>query len=53
MRAVAIPEGAHEVQFLYRPASFRAGAAASAAGCLGVALLILSHVRTRRRRRDA
>jgi uncharacterized membrane protein YfhO len=52
MRAVAIPKGAHEVRFLYRPASFRAGVAASAAGCLAVALLILLHVRTRSRRGD-
>jgi len=52
MRAVAIPKGAHEVRFLYRPASFRAGVAASAAGCLAVALLILSHMWTRRRRGD-
>jgi hypothetical protein len=52
MRAVAIPKGAHEVRFLYRPASFRAGETASAAGCLAVALLILSHVWTRRRRGD-
>jgi hypothetical protein len=50
MRAVAIPEGAHEVRFLYRPASFRAGVAASAAGCLAVALLISWHLWTRRRR---
>jgi hypothetical protein len=50
MRAVAIPQGAHDVRFLYRPASFRAGVAASAAGCLAVALLIFSHLRTRRRR---
>ena len=53
MRAVAVPEGAHEIRFLYRPASFRFGAAVSAAGCLAVALLILSHMRARRRRRDA
>ncbi|MGD1000863.1 MAG: YfhO family protein [Candidatus Brocadiia bacterium] len=52
MRAVAVPKGAHEVRFLYRPASFRAGVAASAAGCLAVALLILLHVRTRSRRGD-
>ncbi len=50
MRAVAIPQGEHEVQFLYKPASFRAGIAASAAGCLAVALLILWHLRTRKRR---
>jgi hypothetical protein len=52
MRAVAIPKGAHEVRFLYRPASFRVGVAASAAGCLAVALLILSRLWTRRRRGD-
>ena len=52
MRAVAIPEGAHEVRFLYRPASFRAGVAASAAGCLAVALLISWRLWTRRRRGD-
>ena len=52
MRAVAIPEGAHEVRFLYRPASFRAGVAVSAAGCLGIASLIFSHWRTRRRRKE-
>ena len=50
MRAVAIPEGAHEVRFQYKPASFRAGVAASAAGCLAVALLISWHLWTRRRR---
>jgi hypothetical protein len=53
MRAVAIPAGAHEVQFLYRPASFRAGIAASAAGCLAVVLLISSHLGMRRRRGDS
>ena len=52
MRAVAIPQGAHEVRFLYRPASFRAGVAASAAGCLAVALLISWRLWTRRRRGD-
>ena len=50
MRAVAIPEGAHEVRFLYRPASFRSGVAASAAGCLAVALLISWWLWTRKRR---
>jgi hypothetical protein len=49
MRAVAIPAGAHEVRFLYRPASFRAGVAASAAGCLAVALLISWRLWMRRR----
>jgi hypothetical protein len=53
MRAVAIPQGAHEVRFLYRPASFRAGVAASAAGSLAVALLISWHLWTRRRRGNA
>jgi hypothetical protein len=52
MRAVAIPAGTHEVQFLYRPASFRAGIAASAAGCLAIGLLIAWHLWTRRRRGD-
>ena len=52
MRAVAIPQGAHQVRFLYRPASFRAGIAASAAGCLGLALLISWHLWTRRRHGD-
>ena len=52
MRAVAIPKGAHEVRFLYRPASFRAGVAASAVGCLAVALLISWRLWTRRRRGD-
>ena len=52
MRAVAIPEGAHEVRFLYRPASFRAGVAVSAAGCLAVALLISWRLWPRRRRGD-
>ncbi|MGD0999914.1 MAG: YfhO family protein [Candidatus Brocadiia bacterium] len=50
MRAVAVPKGAHEVRFLYRPASFRAGVAASAAGCLVAALLISCHLWPRRRR---
>ena len=49
MRAVAIPQGAHDVRFLYRPASFRAGVAASAVGCLAVALLISWRLWTRRR----
>jgi hypothetical protein len=52
MRAVAIPQGAHEVRFLYRPRSFRAGVAASAVGCLAVALLISWRLWTRRRRGD-
>jgi hypothetical protein len=41
MRAVAIPRGQHEVEFTYRPASFRAGLALSAAGCLALAALLL------------
>ena len=52
MRAVAIPPGAHEVRFLYRPASFRAGVAASAVGCLAVALLISCRLWPRRRHGD-
>jgi hypothetical protein len=52
MRAVAVPTGAHEVRFLYRPASFRAGLAASAAGCLAVALLISWRLWPRRRHGD-
>ena len=52
MRSVAIPKGAHEVRFLYRPASFRAGVAASAVGCLAVALLISLRFWTRRRHGD-
>jgi len=52
MRAVAIPKGAHEVQFLYRPASFRAGVAASIVGCLACALLISWRLSPRRRRGD-
>jgi hypothetical protein len=52
MRAVPVPEGAHAVRFLYRPASFKAGLAASAVGCVAVALLIFRHVRIRRRRGD-
>ena len=53
MRAVAIPQGAHEIRFLYRPASFRAGLAASAAGCLAVALLISWRLWTRKHGGDA
>ena len=53
MRALAIPKGAHEVRFLYRPASFRSGMAASAVGCLAVALLMSWRLWTRRRRGDA
>ena len=49
MRAVAVPQGEHSVEFSYEPASFKAGIAASAAGVLVVALLILLHVRARRR----
>jgi uncharacterized membrane protein YfhO len=52
MRALAIPKGAHEVRFLYRPASFRAGVAASAAGCLALACLVSWRLWTRRRRGD-
>jgi hypothetical protein len=48
MRAVAVPAGRHTVSFVYEPASFRAGMAASLAGGLAVALMVLLHVRSRR-----
>ena len=52
MRAVGVPKGAHEVRFLYRPASLRAGMAASAVGCLAIALLISWPLWPRRRHGD-
>ena len=48
MRAVAVPAGRHTVGFLYEPASFKAGIAASLAGGLAIALMVLLHVRSRR-----
>jgi len=48
MRAVAVPQGEHKVEFSYEPASFKTGIAASAAGCLAVALLILLHLRRKK-----
>jgi hypothetical protein len=48
MRAVAVPAGRHTVGFLYEPASFKAGMAASLAGGLAIALMVLVHVRSRR-----
>jgi hypothetical protein len=49
MRAVAVPAGRHTVGFLYEPASFKAGMAASLAGGLAIALMALLHVRSRKR----
>ena len=40
-RAVSVPEGEHTVEFTYRPLSVRIGAACSAAGLLGIALLFM------------
>jgi hypothetical protein len=48
MRAVAVPAGRHTVSFAYEPASFRAGTAASLAGGLAIALMVLLHFRARR-----
>ena len=48
MRAVAVPAGRHTVGFVYEPASFKAGIAASLAGGLAIALMVLLHVRSRR-----
>jgi hypothetical protein len=48
MRALAISPGAHEVRFLYRPASFRSGMAVSAVGGLAIAFLVFLHVRSRK-----
>ena len=49
MRAVAVPAGRHTVAFVYEPASFKAGMAASLAGWLAIALMVLLRVRSRRR----
>ena len=45
-RAVALPPGSHRVEFSYRPISFYAGSAISAAGLVGVAWLLLATKRT-------
>jgi hypothetical protein len=55
LRAVAVPAGRHTVVFLYKPASFKAGVAASLAGGLAIVLMLLMHWRsaqwgTRRKR---
>ena len=47
MRAVAVPAGRHTVSFAYEPARFRAGTAASLAGGLAIALMVLLHFRAR------
>jgi hypothetical protein len=43
-RAVALPAGAHEVAFVYRPLSFAAGVACSTAALAGLCLLCLGRV---------
>ena len=48
LRAVAVPAGRHTVTFVYEPASFRTGTAASLAGGLAIALMVWLHVRSRR-----
>jgi hypothetical protein len=48
LRAVAVPGGRHTVSFVYEPASFRAGIAATLAGALAAALMVSLHVRSRR-----
>jgi uncharacterized membrane protein YfhO len=50
MRAVHVPAGEHRIEFAYRPGSFRVGIAMSLAGCVGVAILLMMHIRDRRRR---
>jgi hypothetical protein len=45
MRAVAVTRGRHTVAFVYEPASFKAGIAASLAGGLGIVLMALLHIR--------
>jgi len=47
MRGVALPAGAHSIEFRYRPASFRRGVVMSFAGCVGLILLIGVHVARR------
>ena len=49
MRAVHVPEGKHTVEFCYRPASFKAGVVSSCLGLIGVAALVVFHVRSNRR----
>lgn len=49
-QGLLVPPGTHKILFLYRPASFRLGAAISAASAASLALLILMHsARTRRK----
>jgi len=48
VRAVAVPAGRHTVSFVYEPASFKAGMAASLAGGLAIALMVWWHARSRR-----
>lgn len=50
MRGVWLPEGRYRVQFVYRPASFRTGAALSGAAWLCVLAAAVCSVRARRRR---
>jgi uncharacterized membrane protein YfhO len=38
MRAVAVPDGTHVVEFRYRPGSFRLGAVLAVAGILALAI---------------
>jgi hypothetical protein len=49
MRAVALPAGRHTVVFVYEPASFKAGIAASLAGGLAIALMVWLHLRSHRK----
>jgi len=51
MRAVYVPAGRHVVEFRYRPASFRTGAALSLAAVIVIMVMIGVHVVARRRAR--
>jgi len=48
MRAVSVPAGEHEVEFLYRPASFRNGLAVSGIGLIACIALVGAGLRRRR-----
>jgi len=52
LRAVRVPAGSSEIEFVYRPPAFRLGASASGASALlGLAIAFIAFVRARSRRR--
>jgi uncharacterized membrane protein YfhO len=51
MRAIAVPDGAHVVEFHYRPASFRLGLLLAIAGVLALIGYAAAVLVTERRRR--